>query len=54
MGEKKKQRKYDWECQSCRFKGLKDDLREKGYLYDTKIGDVIDCPKCDLTQKVER
>lgn len=53
MGEKNK-KKCDWFCLYCSGKGVKDQLRELGYLYTTKIGDCVDCPKCNITQKVEK
>lgn len=46
----KKNLKNDWICKYCGERGNESDLRERLYIFETKLGDVCECPKCGMEQ----
>lgn len=50
MGEKRI--KHDWICKYCGYKGNLRDLEERLYVFETKCGKCIECPKCETEQLI--
>lgn len=43
----KKKIKWDIHCPACSRKFLKEDLKERGFVDITKVGECITCPDCE-------
>lgn len=54
MGEKKRESKQLWSCIYCGRRYSFEDLETQQYIEHTKVGDVVECPKCETEQFVEK
>ena len=45
-----KRLKNDWNCTYCGTRGNIADLKERLFIFETKMGYVCECPKCGMEQ----
>lgn len=51
MGDKRESKKLEyWTCMYCRKRYSINQLEEGNYIEHTKVGDVVECPKCEAQQ----
>lgn len=43
-----------WTCIYCGYKTKKETLEEGKYIEHTKLGDAVECPRCQSEQFMER
>lgn len=51
MGEKRL--KNNWICKYCGHRGNLTDLEDRLYVFETKCGKCVECPKCESEQLIK-
>ena len=54
MREKRDKKLEYWTCKYCGRRYSFEDLESQQYIEHTKVGDVVECPKCETEQFVEK